>query len=70
MTSRDEYLEQCKQRALEYLPADPINAMASMGSDLNQHPELSNHVGLKIMPMFYGAQNDPEAVRRWILGFN
>ena len=41
-----------------------------MGSDLTKHPELKDHAGLYIMPMFYGAHNDPEAVRRWIVGFN
>jgi len=44
--------------------------MTSMMSDLTKHPELEKHVGLRIAPMFYGAGNDPGAVRRWIEGFN
>lgn len=60
----------CKKRALEYLPADPLEAMTSMMSDLTKHPETKNHVGLRISPMFYGAHNDVNAVRRWIEGFN
>jgi hypothetical protein len=67
--TRDEHLEWAKQRALEYLPDNPLEAMTSMGSDLNKHPELREHAGLRIMPMFYGAHYDPEAVRRWIVGF-
>lgn len=68
--TREEYLEWAKQRALKYLPADPVDAMTSMGSDLLKHPDLQGHAGLMIMPAFYGAHNDPAAVKRWIEGFN
>lgn len=68
--TRAEHLEWSKKRALEYLPSDPLNAMTSMMSDLTNHPELTNHIGLEIAPMFYGAHNDERAVRRWIEGFN
>ena len=67
--TRDEHLEWAKRRALEHLPQNPVEAMTSMGSDLKKHPELENHGDLYIMPMFYGAHNDPDAVRRWIEGF-
>jgi hypothetical protein len=70
MMTRDEHLEWCKKRAREYLPGNPVEAMTSMMSDLTKHEELKNHVGLQIAPMFYGAHNDPTAVRRWIDGFN
>ena len=70
MQSREEHLAWCKKRALEYLPGDPREAMASMMSDLKKHPELENHIGLRIAPMFYGAHNDERAVRAWIEGFN
>lgn len=69
MRTREEHLEWAKQRALEYLPGDPLQAMNSMMSDLTKHEELRNHVGLRIAPMFYGAHNDPSAVRQWIEGF-
>ena len=68
--TRDEHLAWCKWRALEYLPAEPQEAMMSMMSDLKKHPELANHPGLVIAPMFYLAHKDPVAVRKWIEGFN
>ncbi len=68
--NRTEHLEWAKKRALEYLPGDPVNAMTSMMSDLGKHPDLVNHAGKLIAPMFYGAQDDPDEVRRWICGFN
>jgi hypothetical protein len=68
--TRDEHLAWAKRQALSYLPQDPLEAMTSMMSDLTKHPELKNHLGLRIAPMFYGAHNDPVAVRKWIQGFN
>jgi len=68
--TRNDHLEWAKKRALAYLPGNSVEAMTSMGSDLTKHPELAKHAGLRIMPIFYGAQHDPEAVRRWIEGFN
>lgn len=70
--TREEHLEWARKRALEYLNRDnnPVEAMTSMMSDLTKHPELKNHVGLRIAPMFYGAHKDPVIVRKWILGFN
>ena len=39
--TRDEHLEWCKKRALEYLDeGDLQNAFASMGSDLSKHPDF------------------------------
>jgi hypothetical protein len=43
--TRDEHLEWAKQRALEYLPDNPLEAMTSMGSDLNKHPRRPNAPG-------------------------
>ena len=70
LMTRDEHLAWCKKRALEYLPGDPLKAMTSMMSDLTKHPELKNHAGLRIAPMFYGGHSDPRTVQRWIEGFN
>jgi hypothetical protein len=70
MMTRDDHLAWCKNRALEYLPHNPFQAMTSMISDLKKHPELEDHPGLLIVPMRYGAHNDERAVRRWIEGFN
>lgn len=64
------HLDWAKKRALAYLPQEPVEAMTSMMSDLTKHPELKDHVGLQIAPMFYGASKDERAVRRWIEGFN
>lgn len=69
-TDRKTHLEWCKSRALEYVDAgDPQNAVASMLSDMNKHE------GTKLDPMFammgmMELQKGPEAVRRWIDGFN
>ncbi len=70
MKTREEHMAWCKRRALEYLPNNPLEAMTSMISDLTKHPETKGHAGLRISPMFYGAHNDQQAVRRWIEGFN
>ena len=69
--TRAEHLQWAKDRALEYLPAEPAQGMTSMMSDLSKHPELKDHPGLSGWPQwFYGAHNDPAAVRQWIEGFN
>ncbi len=70
LMTRDEHLAWAKQRALAYLPGEPLQGMTSMMSYLTKHPELRNHAGLRIAPMFYGAHYDVQAVRRWIEGFN
>jgi hypothetical protein len=68
--TRAEHLQWAKQRALEYLPAEPSQGMTSMMSDLLKHPELKDHPGLMVAPMFYGGHNDAWEVRQWIEGFN
>jgi hypothetical protein len=73
MRTREEHLAWCKQRALEYVDAgDLANAVASMGSDLQKHPETGNNSSLAYLMrlgMMYYDQGDPTAVRRWIEGF-
>jgi hypothetical protein len=71
--TRAEHLTWCKQRALEYVDSgDTINALASISSDLNKHPETANHAGIMIgMMMLAGGQlSDAAAMRRFIEGFN
>ncbi len=68
--TRDEHLNWARRRALEYLPEEPWNASASMISDMKKHPELRDHVGLQICPLFYGRGDDPTETRNWIEGFN
>lgn len=74
MMTRAEHLAWCKERALEYVDAgDLANAVASMGSDLQKHPETGNTSSLAYLlrlGMMYYDQGDPAAVRRWINGFN
>lgn len=73
MMTRDEHLEFAKQRALAYLPADPRQAFTSMLSDMGKHPELENHAGNRIgvgFMLLRGWIDNPEEVRRWIVGYN
>ena len=74
MMARDEHLEWAKKRALEYLDAhDPAQAFTSMLSDLRKHPDLENHIGVRMgvgLMMLPGWISNPVEVRRWIVGFN
>lgn len=68
---RAEHLAWCKQRALEYLDAgDLSNAVASMGSDLNKHPQTACNPILMKLGMLFLINNDAGEIRRWIEGFN
>ena len=72
METRDEHLAWCKQRALAYADAGNISdAVASMGSDLEKHPETAGHAGTKlgIGLLIAGLMTDREECRRWINGF-
>src|SRR5688500_7429244 len=71
--TRQEHLERCKQRALEYADAgDTQNAWASMASDLGKHPETANHAGIQLgmMQMMGGMLSTPQEMRKFIEGFN
>lgn len=71
--TRNEHLEWCKKRALEYVDmGDVTNAYASMVSDLRKHPETENHAALEMGAemMFAGHLSTPEKMRRFIEGFN
>ena len=71
MSDRAEHLAFCKRRALEYLDAgDLTNAVASMGSDLDKHPETRAAGALVQLGMMYLMNRDASGVRRWIEGFN
>jgi len=73
MTTRAEHLEWCKQRAREYCDrGDAMNALTSMFSDLEQHPETAGHKGSQIglMLMLGGQLSEPAEARRFIDGFN
>ncbi len=71
--SRAEHLEWCKKRALEYVDNDDLQqAFASMGSDLNKHPETAGHIGIQLgmAQMMSGQLNTQDAMRKFIEGFN
>ena len=71
--TRDEHLQWAKDRALEYADkGDVANALSSITSDLNKHPETKGHSGLELMGMLAvsGHLNSPAELRRYIEGFN
>lgn len=72
-TTREEHLKWCKKRALEYVDAGDLNqAFASMGGDLNKHPETEGHPAmvLGLLLMMGGHLTTPDEMRKFILGFN
>lgn len=73
LTTRQEHLDWCKKRALEYCDiGDVTQAFASMGSDLGKHPETSNHAAIQLgmMLLMAGQLNSPMEMRKFIEGFN
>jgi hypothetical protein len=73
MNSRAEHLAWCKQRALEYVEAGDLQgAFASMGSDMNKHPETADSpVQMLGMGLLMSGHLDTQAkMRDWINGFN
>lgn len=71
--NRKEYLEWCKQRAIEYLnEGDVKNAWASMCSDLQKHEETKGHPAIMLgMMMVMGNQlSTTKEMKDFILGFN
>lgn len=70
--TREEHVAWCKERALEYLPSDPAQAVASMSSDMGKHPDTMDGTALAFITMagMMEVERGPEAVRRWVEGFN
>lgn len=70
---RQQHLEWCKKRALEYLDHNDVqNAYASMASDLNKHPDTEGHpaIVLGMMLMLGGNLSTTAQMRDFIEGFN
>lgn len=69
--TRDEHLAWAKKRALEYLDAgDVVQAVTSMGSDLDKHPELRANPSLMAYAILFLLPNhDERGVREWVEGF-
>lgn len=73
MTTRQDHLAWCKQRALEYVEhGDTAGALASMLSDLRKHDETKDHAAIELtgMLMLCGFLSTPADVRHHIEGFN
>ncbi len=71
--NRQEHLEWCKKRALEYVnKGDLSQGYASMVSDLRKHPETENHPAIEVgmMMMFAHRFATAEEMRKFINGFN
>jgi hypothetical protein len=68
--NRQEHLEWCKQRALEYVERGELtNAVASMCSDLGKHKETKCEPFLAFAGMAE-VERGRDAVKHWIEGFN
>lgn len=69
---RQSHLEWCKKRAHEYLAkGDVQNAVTSMLSDMNKHPETElKSPTLAMLGMVAIQSGDVSQARRFIDGFN
>jgi hypothetical protein len=69
---RQSHLEWCKKRAHEYLAkGDVANAVTSMLSDMDKHPETKlNTPTLAMLGMLAVKSNSVSDARRFIDGFN
>jgi hypothetical protein len=70
--SRAEHLAWAKERALVYADMGEVGqAMASLGSDLNKHPDTKGHSGMELMMRLAmaGHLNSPRELRKFIEGF-
>ena len=73
MDTREEHLQWCKDRALQYVEAgDNHQAFASMSSDLGKHPETEGHGGIMLGMglMMNGHLDGAKKMRDFINGFN
>lgn len=71
--NREEHLDWCKARALEYADSGELTeAFSSMVSDLRKHPETENHGAIALMfaQLMAGFLDTPENMRKFIEGFN
>ena len=71
--NRQEHLQWCKDRALEYVKQNDLNnAFASFQSDMTKHPETDGHMALELgtMLLISGNLSTAEQMTDWITGFN
>lgn len=72
MMTRQQHLEWCKNRAHEYLArGDVANAVTSMMSDMQKHPETKfKSPILNSLGLMAAQSGDIREARRYIDGFN
>jgi hypothetical protein len=71
--TREEHMQWCKARALEYVESGDVQgAFASMASDLSKHPDTANHVGIQLgmMQLMGGMLQTPAQMQKFIEGFH
>jgi len=71
-TSREEHVEWCKKRALEYVDMGKLSqAFNSIMSDLQKHPETRGHSGIEVgfMLLFGNFLSTEKEMRDFIEGF-
>ena len=71
--NRQEHLEWCKERALQYVDAGDVSqAYTSMASDLGKHLDTAGHLGIELGMglLMVGELSTAEKMRKFILGFN
>lgn len=70
--TREQHMTWCKKRALEYLDrGDVQNAVASMMSDLQKHPETEvRDPALSMLGILAAQSGSVSEARRYIEGFN
>lgn len=71
-TDRERHLSWCKDRATQLVnEGDHSGAVASMVSDLRKHEAFSGEAyGMLALLGMMEIGNGPQAVQRWIDGFN
>lgn len=68
--TRAEHVRWCKQRAKEYLPGDPKEALTSMMSDLEKHPDTAGLASsLGMLFLFEMQKNSAVSAQKFIDGF-
>ena len=75
MRTRQEHLQFCKERAMEYVNrGELLEGVTSMMSDINKHPETADKGGvlaaLGLMACQQAQAGDRAGVVRYIQGFN
>ena len=71
--TKKEHLAYCKKRALEYVERGELPlAMASMASDMSNHPENKDHpaISMGLRLRIAGGLDTKEEMREFINGFN